>query len=376
MPAVSQVLTGSRTVVAGDGLTIDITISSVDVSRSVVMHTVRTANSDYRLKRHTFAAHLVDATTVRLQRHESSFAHNAYVEWTVVEFESGALANLQTGLVTPTSNTTDTAITPVDTGAAFPIVTRYVAGDSPGEDGQTNLPSFVQTSVPGDTLRMKWINTSYTAGAGYRFQIVEFDPADAAVQSGTISATAYSGTATISTVDIEKTLLAFFGTCGGATQRAFTLFKLNSTTQVFAGRQELGSTVAFEVGWFAVEMLDGSVVEAGSLSIANGSTTPASQPSWTPALTDGAVFQPCSMPNARSTAASDTGSPKDFQHTVTLDSGQAGATAQRYGSVGPIDLYWQVVDWQGGSIVIPTLSAGGVQDVTTTSARPKVTLTF
>lgn len=354
MPAVSQVLTGSRTVVEGDGLTIDITISSVDVSRSIVMHTVRVVDAQGRLQRHTFAAHLVNATTLRLQRYESTYAESAWVEWTVVEFESGALANLQTGLVTPTSNTTDTAITPVDTGAAFPVVTRYVAGNSPGEDNQTNIPSFVQTSVPGDTLRMKWIGTSYTAGAGYRFQIIEFDPADAAVQSGTIvgAGSSYSGTATISAVDLDAALLAFFGTCGGDAQRGYTLFKLNSATQLFAGRQELGSAIPFTVRWFVVEMLDGSVVEAGSLSIANGSTAPASQPSWTPALADGAVFHPCSMPNARSTAASDTGEPKDYQHTVTLDSGQAGATAQRYGSVGPIDIYWQVVDWKtsGGAV--------------------------
>lgn len=354
MPAVSQVLTGSRTVVAGDGLTIDITISSVDVSRSVVMHTVRSEDVQGRLQRYTFAAHLVNATTLRLQRYESSYAVNAYVEWTVVEFESGALANLQTGLVTPTSNTTDTAITPVDTGAAFPIVTRYVEGMYPGIISQQNLPSFVQTSVPGDTFRLKWNGTNYTPGSGYRFQIVEFDPADAAVQSGTIvgAGSSYSGTATISAVDLDATLLAFFGTCGGDAQRGYTLFKLNSATQVYAGRQELGSATAFTVGWFAVEMLDGSLVEEGALSIADGSTTPASQPSWTPALTDGAVFQPCSMPNARIVAASDVGGPKDVQHTVKLDAGQASATVQRYGSVAQVDLYWQVVDWKtsGGAV--------------------------
>lgn len=378
MPAVSQVLTGSRTIVEGDGLTIDITISSVTTSRSIVMHTVRSADIQGRMQRHTFAAHLTSSTNLRLQRYESSYAVTAYVEWTVVEFESGALANLQSGLITPTTNQTDTTITAVDTDAAFPILTRYNDAGQPGAEAQGCLPSFVQTSVPGDTLRLKFGGTyTPTSGVGFRFQIVEFDAADAAVQSGTIDEDSYSSTATITSVDLGASLLVGFGTKGGDASRGITLFKFNSSTELFAGRQEYGSTVQGKVGWFVVEMLDNSVVKAGSSSIANSSTAPASQPSWTGALTDGAVFHPSSVPYLQFVASNDDGVPGDFQLTITLDSPQDSVTAQRYGSTNQVDFYWQVIDWKSAAgVTIPTLSLPGVQDITANTARPKVTLTW
>lgn len=347
MPAVSQVQRGSVSIAAGDGTTIDVTLSSVDTSRSIVMFTERNADVEVRMQRHTFSAYLSSATNLRFERFEASSATAVVIEYTIVEFESGAIS-LQTGSRAMSAATDNISITPVDLGSSFPVLTI-----------NTDLVAFAPESVPGalitttstagDTLRLAVTSAPGSNDVTARWQVIEFDSAAASVQSGTLNmSSAYGGTATISAVDPGKALVSGFGYANNTAQRGLPRTYLSSATQLATTTQPRGSAISWLLTWFVIEMLDASAVESGLATIANGATAPASQPSWATAMTNGAVFSASSLPNAYCTSTtSDSARPDDSWFSISLDTPQDGVTITRTGNNDPFELAWQVIEWAG-----------------------------
>ena len=349
MPAVSQVQRGAVAIAAGDGTTIDVTITSVDTSRAIVMFTERNGDIEIRQQRHNFGAYFTSATNLRFLRYEASSARSVDIEWTVVEFDTGALASLQTGIRASAADPDDISITAVDPAAAFPILSFETDLLTFGNNALPR-PLIVQTTVPGDTLRLDFNLTPGTNDRTSYWQIVEFDSADASVQSGVIDcSSAYGGTATITSVDTAKTLIAGFGYGSSSGQRGHPRIYLSSATQVAADTQAYGTSISWDAAWYAIEMLDASVVEAGTATLADTATAPATAPSWATAMTDGAVFAARPQPNAYVNASNDNCKPDDVFFSVALDSPQDGVTITRTGTTNDIELAWQVVEWGGSA---------------------------
>src|SRR5690606_15821172 len=107
-------------------------------------------------------------------------------------------------------------------------------------------------------------------------------------------------------------------------QRSVARVDFESATQVKAQMQNFGTAQAADTKFFVVEMLDGSTVESGRTQINAASTAPSTQPSWSTAMTDGAVFSANQVPNAFVNAASDASAAQDVYFSVALDDPQDG----------------------------------------------------
>src|SRR5690606_32390146 len=119
--------------------------------------------------------------------------------------------------------------------------------------------------------------------------------------------------------------------------------------------------------FFVVEMLDGSTVESGRTQINAASTAPSTQPSWSTAMTDGAVFSANQVPNAFVNAASDASAAQDVYFSVALDDPQDGVTIQRTGNDENLAVYWQVVEWATTSVGPDDFEGTGALDAQSAS---------
>lgn len=359
MPAISQVIHGSQTFTSSSGTSIAVTLpgsASVTVADSIVMFTARsndttTAGRDLR---HLFSVYISSSTQITFTRNTAGFAGDVVVEYYVVEYDSGAGVTIQTGSQNCTATPTDITISTIDTAAAYPMAffnTNIVGIELSSVGG---VPSFTSTT----NLRFTFLGTPSSGQYDVRWQVVEFDPADAAVQSGVTTITsAYAGSATLSpSVDLGKTLIAGWGNSNATGQRANARIWPTSSSQIDFQTQAYGSAITWTASWFAIEMLDGSTVEAGTGTIANAATSPSTAPSWSTAMTNGAVFSVKQGPNAYINASNDSAAPDSVFFSVSLDSPQDSLTVTRTGSTNALEFYWQAIEWAasgggGGSTV-------------------------
>lgn len=346
MPAVASIQAGALTVVAADGLTKDVTISSVDTSKALVMFTHRNADVDGRDLRHLFTAHLTSATNLRFTRNASASATQVDIEWTVIEFTDSAV---QAGSIDCDATTETISITQVDPDRSFVVSSAL----TDLLQGRNTFAHTVKIDGTGENVVIK---TNTTPGAGdltVRWQVVQLPTDSAAVQTITIALanTDITKTASISAVDLAKTFLANGGCLTSASLgdggRHMSLTKINSTTEIEARRQNVGTVVALDAVTQVVELLDNSTVESGVATIANAATTP-TQPTFGE-LTDGAVMATYIRVNQRSTHTADP-RPTNLYATIKLDSPPDGLTIQRVGSTGPLEVAWFVVAWAGAGL--------------------------
>ena len=97
MPTVTNIVKGSAVITSGQGTTPIISLGEeVSDSRSIVMHTFSHSGGAFRDRRDYFSFTLsasggATAGTfdqISLQRRESSYAADSYIEWTVIEFDT------------------------------------------------------------------------------------------------------------------------------------------------------------------------------------------------------------------------------------------------------------------------------------------------
>ena len=369
----ASIQSGSKTIVAADGTTVNVAISSVTTANSIVMYTSRNADATSRLQRHTFIASLSSSTNIQFVRAESAFASDVIVEWTVVEFDSGVLNSLQTGTSTRTSATTDVSITAVDTSKSF-VIAHLKTVQTTNLEFVTCKATLVQTTDPGDTLRLASYGTPAAGESVIGYQVVEFaSDADVTVQAGeiTVASTNESNTATITAVDLTKAFIIHGGTytSQGTTpmSRNMSRFKFTDASTVQLDRTTSGTTFDLTSSYYVVELQgSGHAVESFDVTITNTNTAPVSQPSWTALSTsNSAIFSGWSMGNSRTENASESIYPTDTMIAVSLDATADGATVQRTGSTIEVYLTGYAVD----------LSAGGGATYTLTPETGALTLT-
>lgn len=345
MPAVTSIQQGAVTIVVGDGLTKDVTISAVTIANALVVFTHRNADTQGRDLRHFFTAELTSTTNLRFTRNSSAFATQVDIEWTVIEY---ATATVQTGSIAADAATETIAITDVDETRAFAVSSM-----------QTDLNLALNTSIHSCELdgtgSNVLIKTNATPGAGdltARWQVVEFASGEVSVQTVQIALTAsdITKTATISSVTPSKAFIVHGGQrsaqVNGLGGRNMSLQIINSATEVEARRQNIGTLLAMDCVLQVAELLDASAVQSGIATIADTATAP-TQPTFS-ALTNGAVINTSIRGNARTTAATDPAA-TNLLASILLDDPPDGLTIQRVGSSGALEVAWFAVDWSGAA---------------------------
>lgn len=364
MAQIQNIYTGSKTITESDGVTVDIAVPSVAMANSFVMCTYRNVNSSAdRVQRELWTYQLTSSTNVQLTRHESDYAVDSVVEWTVLEFDSSV--TVHRGSASPSTASSSHSIgATINVGSSFPITAA-----------KTDLTELGSTVVCRTSLSTTNITFDFYSAPGandctIEWQIVEFDSADADVQEGTITISSgnASNTATITSLDTSKTFIAHGGmstsnTYQGEHRNQCSLELTNSTT-VTAKRTVIGSTADQVIQYYAVEMLDGSTVESGTTTIANGSTTPTTQPSLT-AMSNPSFINTHYLQNDRNTDTTTDQHLGDECATISVDGTKDGLTLTRGASDGPLEVNWFAVDWNASGGGGPTthyksLSTSGV----------------
>lgn len=356
MAQIHSIQTGQQAVTSGSGTTVNVTITAVTLAQSVVMFTFRSVNSnENRIRREMWTGQLTSTTNIQFVRDQSSFAQNGTIEWTVLEWDSSV--TVHRGSASPTTASSSTSIgATINTGSSFPVTTFRTDQNNMGnsEIGRTSLSStnitFDFDAAPG------------TGDAEIEWQIVEFDSADADVQSGTIvvAASTASNTATITSVTTGDTFIAHGGletsNSSSGIHRNKCILELTNATTVTATRTLRGSAAAQTVQYYVVEMLDGSSVESGTTTISATNTTP-TQPTFT-AMTNPSAINTHYIQNDRNTDTAADHFIGDNYVTVEINGSDDGVNLERGATDGATETAWFAVDWNAAA-------AGVAVDATT-----------
>ena len=137
---------GHESTLAGDGTGLnDITITSVDTTKSLVFHSVCSAGSSGRNRNNLTAAYLTSGTNLRFDRNYLSGTDAVHVGWQVIEFPSGTVQS-GTTTVTGTDLTNDVTITAVsDTSNTF--VHHSLTSDNADNKETDGYPDVSLTST-------------------------------------------------------------------------------------------------------------------------------------------------------------------------------------------------------------------------------------
>lgn len=356
MPAISSIQ--QNTLSFNDtNTTHNVTITSVDTSRSIVMFTWRSTLTGNNNDRSWHKAYLTSGTNLRFISKSAAFARAITIEWTVIEFDTGVLVSLNSGsALTPASNPENITLgtTLTDATAAIPITSNWANG------GSLAVGDFFNAVVTSTTnLRLVFGGTP--SGMEVAWQLPEFDPAAVDVQSGEIALGSaspgpdgiVSNTATISSVDTSKALATKTGQYSASLSSVVMnrdlaeVFLTNGTT-VTGKRADRATTANVTVGYAVIEFFDDTIVEQGEVTITNGNATPASQPSFT-AMAAGAAWSGHNMPNAYGDP-SDDGNPASRQASHAWDTtNHDKLTITRGGTGGSMTVAWNAIDWAGAS---------------------------
>lgn len=350
--SIASIQSGIQGINAADGTNIDITISSVDTSKAFADITIKCSDNEGRVLRHAFTAELTSATNLRLTRYSSSSAKYVQVKWTVIEFATG-IASIQSGLSNRTSATTNVTISSVSLTKSFSITSLRT-------NDNLLLPDVtcVGMLTTATNLELRSAASPSSLNSIVRYFVVEFDSdADLNVQSGTISISSAqeSNTATITSVDTTKTFIVHAGTLGAnytsPVPRNTTRLRLTDATTVTADRSTNGSAVDMETGYYVVELEgSGHVVKSFDVTITNGNTTPASQPSWSAlSTTNTALISGWSIGNIRTDNSSHSDYPESVWANMSSNAGADGAYVSRMGTSDDIYVSGFVVDFSEGS---------------------------
>ncbi len=336
---VDAIETGSKAITSASGTTIDTTITSVDTSRSIVLYTIRTADSEIRLKRHIFQASLTSSTNMRLVRYEAANAKDLTVEYTIIEFAAASLDSLQVGTVAVTSDPTDTTITGVTLAQTFVVHSYKTSGNTVGNHlpGATYLTSTTNLRIDPPSAPAAGLHDAY-------YQVVELS-SDLIVQSGTntFASGDFSDTVTITSVDTGATAAFPSGADYKISPDARCLLRatLASATSVTLDRFNPGSDAAVLAAYQVLEFT-GLAVQSGTTTIADTATS--ANPTFTELGADSVVMNLTAYLN--SVMSSETGTfPDDLAHSIVLSATPDDVVLTRIGSNQAISIAWNIIDF-------------------------------
>ena len=359
MSMVVSIQRGSESIAAGDGTTIDITISAVTLANAVVFITLRNADFEGRLKRHVFQWSLSSTTNLRLVRNESTSARAIVVEWIVIDFEAAEIEEIQTGTIDCDADPEDVTVNAVVIADTIVIASPLTSKNN--EDGDVLATTLMSSTT---VLRFDFATTPLAGEANYSYQILEFaSGAPTVVQVGTIalSTTENSDTATITSTDTSATavLLQGFNIDNGSASvyRNAVRLTLTDATTITAERSGTGTTKAMNVGYAALEFTGPEVVESGTGTVADTATS--NNPTFTEIGADHAHLSTFWRQNAWNSASEPGGKdPEDGYFTFVVSATPDDIVVARTGAEGAFEFAYFIVDFTVAAGTVPHFPLG------------------
>ena len=346
MSMVVSIQRGSESIAAGDGTTIDITISAVTLANAVAFITLRNADFEGRLKRHVFQWSLSSTTNLRLVRHQSTSSRAIVVEWIVIDFEAAEIEEIQSGTIDCDADPEDVTVNAVVLADTLVIASPLTSKNT--ADGDVLATTLMSSTT---VLRFDFAATPLTGEANYSYQILEFaSGASTVVQVGTValSTTENSDTATITSVDTSSTAVLLQGlnidNGSAAMYRNCARLTLTDATTITAERSGTGTTKAMNVGYAALEFTGSEVVESGTGTVADTATS--NNPTFTEIGADHAHLSTFFRQNAWNSASEPGGKdPEDAYFTFVVSATPDDIVVARTGSEGAFEFAYFIVDF-------------------------------
>lgn len=248
--------------------TTSVGLTPVDPERSVVFHTVSSAGAD--VVDGAVSVELTDASTLDVVRQGTGTA-SVTVAWHVVEYTCGI--RVQRGVETGSAAASrDVTINVTDPARAFTTVAV-----APGAVATTPAAAHQVTAVlTGPTTLTLSSGAAPAADARWAWQVVEVvRDADVDVEHATVAMASGDLSATVpltSAVDPSRTLLlAGVRTASGTLEQAAVTAEFTADDEVTLRRTIAG--VAATVELQVVELLDGTAVQRGELTVGDTSVT-------------------------------------------------------------------------------------------------------
>lgn len=152
--------------ISGSTTSREVTISSVDPSKSVVFVTVSSNSSSQPSSNTVFACEIINSNTINIERNSGGTLSVLTIAWTVIEFEG--VKGVQTGRQASTSNPTVVSINEIDTNKSF-LITHVLSTVSSNSSGYTLASGIISSPT---SLEFRSFGSS--GDAIYVWQVIEF----------------------------------------------------------------------------------------------------------------------------------------------------------------------------------------------------------
>ena len=250
--------------------TTSVTIPAVEPASSIVLHSVSAAGSG--ATDGLVAVELTDATTLDVVR-QGSGTSDITVAWHVVEYSCGV--RVQRGVATgSTAATKDVTIEVTDPTRAFTTVAVAPGAAATSPDAAQQVTA---TLADATTLRLQ-SGAAPASDARWAWQVVEVvrdADVDVLHQTATMTSTETATTVALAeAVDPSRTLLlAGVRTTGGTLEQSAVTAEFTADDEVTLRRATTGAAATVELQ--VVELLDGTAVQRGALTVGAAETTAA-----------------------------------------------------------------------------------------------------
>jgi outer membrane protein assembly factor BamB len=289
---------------------LNVAITSVDLTRSVLFMTVSADNTDPN--NGLVRGQLTSGTNIQFNR--TGTTTTVTIKWMVATF--GRAVSVQRGTTAVTAGPMNVALTAVDLSKTFVITTWQKIGSTYGADD-------ILRSRLTSTTNLEFSHGTGTFDGTADWQVITMD--GASVQSGdtTIASGASSLTVPVTAVDTTKTfLLASWTSDTDGIGMNYVRGRITSPTQLTFDRGVTGSTLSLT--WYLVTLNDGSTVQSGNASF--GAATLTSTVTLGSAVNTGAAVAFLSG-NQRGGSTPDPGTtPNDNPGVVWFRADLTGAT--------------------------------------------------
>lgn len=370
MPVSSQVLKGSETIVAADGTSIVVTLpgsATVDEDRSFITATVQDGDTGtQRQLRQWFTWEFTGGTAaartqITFTRDTATSAQSVTIHWFVTELASGQ-GTVQHGSHSPT--TTSSAVT---LGSSVDITRSVVLISTRHDENQVDQEVFATvdfTNLTGDDAAdITFTTGTAPANVTHQYQVIEFAASQVNIYRGDVVLDGAEASDTFvfnspTGVDLDKSVLVYSSRTGGNIQnirRAAVEAHFTAVDTVTVQRDDAGTTPTVTVAMTVLEFTDDTEVRSGTETIADTSSTPASQPTFTAVDTGRSiVWNGNEVPHTHQTST-DNGADNrvgmDLVSSTQLD-------LTRTGTTGALTVPWFVAQWAqapAGGTILPQM---------------------
>ncbi|MEK6676046.1 MAG: hypothetical protein AABZ47_10390, partial [Planctomycetota bacterium] len=245
---------------AGSSQTSPVTIAPIDPTKSILFFNYHgnSTDPDDGLVR----GRILNGTTLEFTRGSDSGTDGVLTDltiyWQVASFSAGV--SVQRGTFTSVSTTGDVTISPVDLTRSFVLVSGSVASPDTTYSGD----DFFRARLTSTTNLEIIHSTSSSRTADW--QVVEFTNSSVQRGIGTLGSTDVFATATISSVNLSKSIaLISWKTSGIGGAQNMVRARLDNATQIRVDREVTGTVIDF--AWEVIEFSDATTVQSGETTL-------------------------------------------------------------------------------------------------------------